>query len=91
MLERGVERDACRLGPARCPHLAVAHVECEDERLAELEPWRRVGPGGGADDHAIGAGVEQRTRVVQGADAPRGLHGQPGLGRGAHELGPYPA
>ena len=43
------------------------------------------------DDHAVGAGLEQRPCVLEAADAPGGLHGQPGRGHGAHELGPHPA
>src|SRR5262249_54007143 len=57
---------------------AALHVEREHERVAELEPARRIGPGRRADDDAVGTGVEQRASVVEAADAARRLDGHAG-------------
>ena len=53
---------------------AVADVERDDEPLAERTAHgRRIGEGGGADDDAVGAGVEQGSRVLERADPAGGL------------------
>ena len=69
------ERQSGAASPATRSHEAVEHVDCEHERIAELEPSSRVGPGSRPDHHAVRADVEQRSRIVERADPTGRLHG----------------
>ena len=89
-LDRALPREAGLLGPPGAADAAVADVERHHELLAQRRgPRRRVGNRRGADNDAVGPGVEKRAGVFERADAARGLEagGRDHRGDPAHEVG----